>query len=267
MSDTTQTPGDTAVPAYPPVPRTVNLVVAAVGAQVFFLLLRSLGVLGFSDQLQRLLIKSNKDLKPSNKNRKPLNEYVFGSHDVLHDLHSLRVSYVWQGVILAIALLLLAFSLRRASTASVTRWALLIVMVITASPLQVIPPKGWPVLIQVGFVGSGLMSIAAIVLLFLPESRAYFHGINDVRRGEYAARSGATPGAPRPSLRSMFSPRPPQQRQGVSLDKSPARAERRVQQPGAKSKSRTEVDSVARGAQLARERAKAASKSRRTDTS
>jgi hypothetical protein len=267
VSDSTQTPDDAAVPAYPTVPRTVNLVIAAVGAQVFFLLLRSLGVLGFSDQLQRLLIKSNRDLKPSNKNRKPLNEYVFGSHDVLHDLHSLRVSYVWQGVILAVALLLLAFSLRRTSTASVTRWALLIVMVITASPLQVIPPHGWPVLIQVGFVGSGVMSILAIVLLFVPESRAYFHGINDVRRAEYAAKSGATPGAPRPSLRSMFAPRP---QQGVSLDKPGAKAtstSARAQQPGAKSKSRAEADAVARGAELARQRAKAASKSRRTDTS
>ena len=266
MSDTTETPDDAGVPAYPTVPRTVNLAIAAVAAQVFFLLVRSLAVLGFSDELQRLLIKSNKDLKNDNKNKKAVSEYVFGSHDVLHDLHSLRVSYVWQGAILAVALLLLAWSLRRASTASVTRWALLIVMVITASPLQVIPPHGWPVLIQVGFVGSGVASIAAIVLLFLPESRAYFHGINDVRRAEYQVKTGATAGAPRPTLRSMFAPRPAPG--GVSLDKPEAKAAReRVQQPGARAKSRSEAESVARGAQLARERAKAASKSRRTENS
>ena len=94
MSDTTETPDDAGVPAYPPVPRTVTLAIAAVGAQVFFLLVRSLAVLGFSDELQRLLIKSNKDLKNDNKNKKAVSEYVFGSHDVLHDLHSLRVSYV-----------------------------------------------------------------------------------------------------------------------------------------------------------------------------
>lgn len=273
MSDTTDTPdaadaADAAdAPAYPAVPRTIDLAIAAVGAQVFFLLVRSLGVLGFGGDLQRLLITSNRDLKATNKNRKPVNEYVFGSHDVLHDLHSLRVSYVWQGIILAVALLLLAWSLRRPSTASVTRWALLIVMVITASPLQIIPPHGWPVLIQVGFVGSGAMSIAAIVLLFMPQSRAYFNAINEVRRAGYQVRSGGTAAAPRPSLRSMFAPRPPAGG-GVSLDKPAAKSEPRdprVQQPGARSKSRAEADSVARGAQLARERAKAASKSRRTE--
>lgn len=262
MSDAIEMSDDAAAPAAAAPPRTVNLVIAAVAAQAFFLLVRVVAMFGFGDQLQRLLIKSNRDLKVTDKNRKPLDQYVFNSHPVLHDLHTLRINGLWQGIILALALVLLALSLRRPSTATVTRWALLIVMVITASPFQVIPAHGWPLLIQVALVASGLMSIVAIFMLFMPDSRAYFRAIGDARRAEYAARNGRAPmpAQDKPSLRSMLTGRPT-----VSLDKPAARDELRAAQRGARSKSRVEADAVARGAQLARERAKS-SKSRRTDS-
>src|SRR4051794_13520720 len=122
MSDPTATSDEAASPAYPAPPRTINLAIAAVCAQVFFLFVRVVGMFGYGDQLQDLLVKSNKDLKASNKNRKPLNEYVHGSHGVLHDLHTLRVNGLWQGAIIGVALLLLAWSLRRPGSATVTRW-------------------------------------------------------------------------------------------------------------------------------------------------
>ncbi|MDT4938379.1 MAG: hypothetical protein QOG80_2050, partial [Pseudonocardiales bacterium] len=153
-------------------------------------------------------------------------------------------------------------SLRRISTASVTRWALLVVMVLAGGPLQVIPSSGWPPFIQITLVLAGVAAIAAIVLLFLPDSRAYFRAVAALRRGQYVAKQGGAATAPRPTLRSMFAPKPAP----VSLDKPRARAEASAAARGAKSKSRTEAEAVARGAQLARERAKA-SKSRRTDSS
>jgi hypothetical protein len=132
-------------------------------------------------------------------------------------------------------------------------------MVITGSPFQIIPARGWPVPIQIALVAAGVMSLAAIVLLLLPESREYFRAIGDARRAEYAAKTGRGPAQPRPSLRSMLTAKPT-----VSLDKPEARDAARAQQRGARAKSRVESEAVARGAQLARERAKA-SKSRRTD--
>jgi hypothetical protein len=119
----------------------------------------------------------------------------------------------------------------------------------------------------VSLVLSGVASIVAIVLLFLPESRVYFRAVGDLRRAEFAAKHGATPPPARGSLGGLFRPRPPapatSRETGVSLDKH---AEAAGRPRAAKAKSRTEAEAIARGAQLARERAKA-SKSRRTEPS
>lgn len=249
-----------AKPAEPPKPpRTINLAIAAVCAEVVFLLIRAVSMLGFSDQLRSLLVDSN------NKAKKPTVPY--GPSQIADDLHKLRLNTVIQGAVVAVALLLLAFSLRRTSTASVTRWGLIVVMVLTGGPFALLPAHGLPIVPQVALVLSGVCSLAAIVALFLPDSRAYFKAISDARR----VASGREP-APARGLGALFQPRPPAQRKpmpasGVrSSAASRANAKMAAKSPaGTRAKTRADEAAVARGAALARSRAKS-SKSRRTES-
>jgi hypothetical protein len=248
---------DAEQPAERPVPpRTINLAIAAVCAQVVFLAIHTASMFGYTDQLGQLLRDSNA------KAKKPIKNY--DATQVAHDLHQIRVNGVWQGIIVAGALLLLAFSLRRMSTAGVTRWALIVVMVMTGGPLAVNPVHGLPIVPQVASMLAGVASIVAIVLLFLPESRKYFKAVAAVR----AAATGRQPRA----RGSLFAPRPRAERKpppASGLRSSAAsRAQAKVSNAsgtsGSRSKARAHEAAIAHGAELARSRAKA-SKSRRTE--
>jgi hypothetical protein len=253
VTDLTKSSDEPTPPEAPTLPRTVKLVIVAVCAEVFFSLIRAVSMFGYTGQLKRLLVDTNKDAKH------PKNPYT--TTDIANDLHSVRVNGLWQGIIVAVALLLLAYSLRKTATASVTRWALLIVMIMTGGPFTVIPAKGLPVVPQVALVLAGLASITAIVLLFMPDSRAYF-------KAQAAARSGASVAAgmpPRPGLGSLFRTR------GMATTRPQPAATKRAAKtspPGqsrtTKAKVRNDAEAIARGAELARRRAKA-SKSRRTE--
>jgi hypothetical protein len=249
---------DAEQPAERPVPpRTINLVIAAVCVQVAFLVAHIVSMFGYTSQLSELLKDSN------SKAKKPIANY--GPSQIADDLHRIRINGLWQGLVIAAALLLLAFSLRRVSTASVTRWALIVVMVMTGGPLAVNPVHGLPIVPQVASVLAGVASIVAIALLFVPESRKYFKAV-------IAFRMAATGRQPR-ARGSLFAPRPQGQRKpppASGLRSSAAsRAQAKVANPGAssgsRSKARAHEAAVARGAELARSRAKA-SKSRRSES-
>jgi hypothetical protein len=248
---------DAEQPAERPVPpRTINLAIAAVCLQVAFMAVHLVSMFGYTDQLSELLRESNQ------KAKKPVANY--GATQIADDLHRVRVNGLWQGLVVAGALLLLAFSLRRVSTASVTRWALIVVMVMTGGPLAVNPVRGLPIVPQVASVLAGVASIVAIALLFVPESRKYFKAC-------IAARTATTGRAPR-ARGSLFGPRPAGQRKPppASGPRSSAasRSQAKVANPGGSSGSRSKVRAqdaaIAHGAELARSRAKA-SKSRRTE--
>jgi hypothetical protein len=251
---------DAAQPAERPVPpRTINLAIAAVCVQVVFLAIHTASMFGYTDQLRQLLQDSNA------KAKKPVNPY--GPTQIAHDLHQIRVNGVWQGVIVAGALLLLAFSLRRTSTAGVTRWALIVVMVMTGGPLAVNPVHGLPIVPQLASVLAGVASIVAIVSLFLPESRKYFKAVSAAR----AAATGRQPRAAR-GLGSIFAPRPPVQRKpppasglrSSAASRAQAKVSDSARASGSRSKARAHEAAISHGAELARSRAKA-SKSRRTE--
>jgi hypothetical protein len=239
------------------VPRTINLVIAAIVLQVVFTLVRALSMFGYTGQLQRLLLKSNNDLKPADR------KVPYGPAQIADDLHRVRVNGLWTALVVCAALLVLAYTLRRTGTANVSRWALLIVMVTTGGPFSIVPAKGLPVVPQVSMVLAGIAAIAAIVLLFVPDSRDYFRAIAAQRRGPLAATPARAGAPPRPSLRSLLMP--PRQARGAADPASrrrPSASDLRTEARVAKAKQRSDADAVARGAELARARAKA-SKSRR----
>jgi hypothetical protein len=274
VSDTTKSSADSAKPTPPTPPRTINLAIAAVCAQVLFTMIRVASMYGYTDQLSALLVKSNRDAKH------PKNPY--GPSQIAHDLHQVRTNSLLQGLVVGVALLLLAYSLRR-SSAGITRWALLIVMVMTGGPFSIIPARGFPVVPQTMAVLAGAASIVTIVMLFMPDSRQYFRAVSTRRTGA-TVEAGA---APRPSLLgSLLRPQPRSQPTAKALTaKAPTAKAPTAKAPTAKTpmgreaaepanlpapskvtkaKGRADAEAVARGAELARSRAKA-SKSRRTE--
>jgi hypothetical protein len=232
-----------------PRPRTVTAATAAVGALIVLSLAEAVSMFGFTAQLSDLFAKNNA------KASKPKNPY--GPSQIAHDLHQYRVSTLVQALVVALAMSFLVVAIRRVRSASVARWALIVVMVLTSGLGGLIPINGLPALANVLRALMGLASLAAIVLLLLPESSRYFK----------ACKAALNPAGapPRPGLRDLFAPRPPAGAQQPSPAETPE--ETPASKPAAaRSKAKTRVDeaAVAKGADLARNRAKA-SKSRRTE--
>jgi hypothetical protein len=245
-------------------PRTIDYACIALGVTALALVVRGLSMLGFTNELQQFLINSNNNAKDK---KKP--NYV--RDHLAADLHALRQGTLLMGVVIAIALTLLIFAVRRVRTASGSRWAMLIVMLFTSLPFYIVPISGFPTVPKVAGVLVGAAAIAALLLVFLPKpSQQYFRDCRD------AALPPELRGQPRPGL---FGPR--RQRPGLAGPGGRAAAARATQNTKAASvrtaeaqnhpvgstksraKVRSDADAVARGADLARSRAKA-SKSRRT---
>jgi hypothetical protein len=228
------------------------------------MVLRAILLQGSTGQLQKFLIHAN---STAGDKKKP--NYV--ADHLSADLHALRQGALLMGVVIALALVLIIFALRRVRTASPSRWAMLIVLLFTELPFYVLPVSGFPMGARVAGVVVGAASILAILLIFIPKpSQQYFR----------ACKEAATPpelrGQPRPSL---FGPR--RQRPGLAgpggraaagratqnARTAPARTQSEAPEESGPSKARAKVrsdsEAVARGAELARSRAKA-SKSRRT---
>jgi hypothetical protein len=242
-------------PARIPAPPTINYACAALIVIAVAAVVRGLALLGSTSQLQSFVVDAN------NRAKTPKSPY--GPDQIAADVHSLRQGTLLMGAVIAVVLVLLTFAMRRARTASGTRWAMVIVMLFTSLPFYVIPISKFPMLPNVAGVLIGVASIAAIVLVFLLKpSQQYFR----------ACREASLPperrGQPRPSL---FGPRRP--RAGLAGPGGRAAAARAASEqtdvvrpgsaPKARAKVRADADAVARGAELARSRAKA-SKSRKT---
>jgi hypothetical protein len=245
-------------------PRTIDLACAALGVTIGALVLRGLLLLGYTGTLQNYLISVNR------KADKPKKHYGVGSSALNADLHQLRQATLVNVAVVAVALLLLIFALRRTRSASGSRWALLIVVVFTQLPAYVIPISGgWPAVPQAFGVLAGIASIAALVLVFVKPSMQYFRTC----RESYLPPDRLN--QPRPGLASLFGPRPPRTAparggattRGFAATRPENTANPAAAKPAAgkaKAKVRADAEAVSRGAELARSRAKA-SKSRRSE--
>ena len=235
-----------------PTPSTIDYACAALIAVAVGVVVRALGLLGSTGTLETFVKTANA------KAKKPKNPYT--AHQIANDIHALRQGTLIEAAVITVAVLLLVVALRRVRSASGTRWALLIMLVLTSLPFYVVPISGFPAIPKIAGVVVGLASVAALLLIFVPPaSQKYFRD----------CREANTPpelrGQPRPGL---FGPRRPREPRGMSalgraaaggaVPNRPAKAAK------ARSKVRSEADAVAHGAELARSRAKAAGKSRRT---
>lgn len=230
-------------------PNTINYAVAALGALIVLSLAEAASLFGFTDEFSKLLKDSNA------KAKKPKSPY--GPAEISHDLHQFRIGQLVQTIVVGLALVFLIVALRRVRSAGVARWALIVVMVLTNGPVALIPVSGLPGLPTVLRVLIGAASLTAIVMLFLPASSKYFRDCKAASVPEGAA--------PRPSLRDMFSPRAAAAGASAGAGSAPAQPPANPSAPKAKAKTRVDEAAAAKGAELARARAKA-SKSRRTES-
>jgi len=245
-----------------PTPRTIDLACLAIALAAVGTLVRGLLLLGSTSTLHTYLVNNNN--KAGSKKKTP-----YGPDQINADIHSLRQGTLIMGVVIAVALALLVYAVRRARSASGSRWALLILMLFTSLPFYVVPITGFPGAVNVAGVIVGVASIAAILLIFVPPpSQKYFRDCRE------ASLPPERRGQPRPSLFGPRRPRPGSADPGPGGGRAAAgraaseRAKDEAVRPGGTSKARAKVrsdaDAVARGAELARARAKATTKSRRT---
>jgi cytochrome c oxidase subunit IV len=232
--------------------RSIDLLCGGMLLTGLAMLVQGLTTLGSSAAFSKII---HDNIVKSNKNKVPKDI----ASQVTSQLHNFRLSTIIQGLLFLAILTLMAYMVRRPRTASGARWATVIVIVLTRAPFSVIPQKGLPPAYEAVTVFLGVVSLATLVLLFVPASAAYFR----------AARASITPAgaAPRPGgFGSLFGPRrPPVRAAAGTATSSPAPATGAGDGPGAvakppsraKAKVRADAEAVARGADLARTRAKA----------
>lgn len=237
----------------PPRPRMIDFVVYALGLQVIFGFGIALGLHLSTSTFTTWIYQHVK-----NPDTKKLYDPAVASDRsaVAGIVRNQQNGALIGAIVFGLALVFLAVALRRYRSANVARWAIVIVMVLTQRPFYVIPVAGWSPLAKVSSVIVGAAAIATIVLLFLPESRRWFK----------ACRAAMTPAGatPRPGLGSLFAGRFAPQAAAPSTPSTPTASSRAAGAPRPKAKTRVDEAAVARGAELARNRAKA-SKSRKTD--
>jgi hypothetical protein len=239
-------------PDVPKVPttRTIDLTAVAGGLLALALWVRGLGLLGHQSALLKYAAHVNATAKKPDKN-----------FDAANYVHGVRLSAFVTAAILTVVVALLVWAMRRTRSASVSRWGVLIFLVLLGVPYSVIPAWGLPFVAQAAGVASGAAAILMIVLVFLPPSTKYFR----------ECREAMTPpelrGQPRPGLGSLFKPRPPAGGAAGARTNSTRPATARPAKPAAskaKAKVRSDAEAIARGAELARTRAKT-SKTRRPE--
>jgi hypothetical protein len=201
---------------------------------------------------------------PTKKPKKPL------TPKQIHDqVSSIPGSQLVASIVVLLAVSLVAWSIWKGRYWA--RWAVLAIWVLssftgTLAGLNSLfaVTASIPNAFKLGAAGSAAFMLAAVVLVMLPTSGRYF------ALGKPASARGAAP------RRGLFAPRPspasaPARERSAGRAPATTRAARVAADEAAaadrsRTKKRTSAASVAKGADLARTRAKAASKSRRTES-
>lgn len=261
MSDPTSKParkvslgkGDDAA-ADTPAPARPNTVLLAIGA----LILSGVGAVAAGASLYgvRGWIRYRLE-NPSPKPKKPLT-----AKQIDDQVASFPTQQLVSGIVVLLAVSLIAWSVWRgrywARWAVIGLWVLCSLTNTPASFNSVFAiGESLPIGFKVPLALSGLALLVAVVMVMLPAS------------GRYFARSKPVPAAGAPARRGLFAPRtppPPRARAATTRPEAAVAANDPATPPRARTKKRADTQSVAKGAELARTRAKAAGKSRRTES-
>lgn len=246
-------------------PRTVRLAIAAIIAEVVLGVGYAVLAWPAAHTLRNLVHKAN--LKQKHPKAECNHGLPKGCLNLDKTVHAIQVQGLITSLVVGAAILILIPRLRRGNRSGRTIYVAIALFAgllgYVGSPVALTALiAGGPGAQRVVAILAALASVLAIVALFLRESQEYIN--------ERSPRPAGALG-PRPGLGGLF--RPPGPRQPAErvpgMRTNPRRGEQRAEppasRPAARSKSRQDADSIARGAQLARNRAKA-SKSRRTDS-
>jgi len=245
-----------------PIPVTVKGAMAGLALTIVGAAVRAISIHSASDKtLGVILTHSNAHAK------KPKSHYIPGDKTFDKDLHTLHSAYTPLAFIAGLIAILLILGLRTPRYASATRWFVIVLMLYpTGSLFGAFSPFGFPGLAQAGGIAITVGALGAILLNLLPQSAAYFAACRDATMTPERRAAAAS----RPKL---FGPRQPMGSRQAPARQAPgsrsASAAARQASAGAaggkaKAKARNDAEAIARGAELARNRARA-SKSRRTD--
>jgi hypothetical protein len=177
------------------------------------------------------------------------------------EAHRVPSSQVIASAVLLLALIFLAVNVWRGR--SWTRWGVILMWVLatftgTLAGLSSLVSIGAsiPLALKVPSAISAALLVVAAIAVMRPSARAYL----DFGRPERPARPGRGGGLFGPRFPARTTPTSPATK-GVDLSKGVDN----VQRPGVTEKKRADAEAIAKGAALARSRAKAASKSRRME--
>jgi hypothetical protein len=245
-------------------PRSIITALYGIGVQLLFAAVAAVLAWPLADELRTEIIKANN--KATGKDHKVLCsvQQVKGCLNVDSTLHSLQIRTLL-GTIFVTAVLIYAATriYRGVRTGRTIYIAVSIVgglfIGFGGSPLAIASAfASGPAAPRVVQAIAGFASVAVIVLLFRPDATQFFAA----RSPRPAAAAGRPAG-----LGGLFRPGPPRERKPAPTtgvrSTAASRAEARLDKV-AKAKSRNDAEAIARGAELARSRAKAA-KSRRSE--
>lgn len=271
-------------------PRSIGIALYAIYAQLAFAVAYAILSWPLGNQLRKSIIDSNNKAKP----RKTLCEVqrVAGCLDVNKTVHTVQIETAVGTALVGFVLVLMVQRIRRGTRSGRTFYIAASVLGalvgFAGSPISLLSvASSGPAIPRVVSTLAAVSSVVAIVMLFRSDSQGFF----DLKSPRPARGAAGAPGsagaagaagAARPGLGALFRPRPLADtklpasgkagvggKPGVN-GKRPAAAptgsaaDPRAAGRLAKAKSRNDAEAVARGAAMARNRARA-SKSRRTD--
>lgn len=240
------------------------LVVYAIGIQVVFAIATAIGAWALTSKLRSELITSNN--KATGKNKKelcnPPSHHVNNCLDVHQSVHNYQVQSTIGTAIVLVAIVLTVIRIRRGIRTGRTMYIVACILGtfigFFGSPLALSAAfGGFPAAMRVTQTVAAVASIAAIIMLFRPESQRYF----DARSPKVAVAGGARRGG---LFGGMFQPPAPRERKPPAGRGPASSAASRAEVRLAKSKSRNDPEAIARSEAEARNRARS-SKSRRTE--
>lgn len=268
MTDLTKaaTSGTADAPGPGTPPRSIVVALYAAGLQLICAALYAVVAWPLRNQLRSSIVTAN------NKLKKPKvycgTPRVKGCLDVNASVHTLQVETAIVTVLVSVALVLILQRVRRGIRSGRTLYMVTSVVGglvgFAAGPLSLLAAAAsGPAIPRVLSTGGAAACVIAVFMMFRPDSQKFFA----IKSPSPAA------GQQRPGLGGLFSPRPRPQAGSAPkrLGEKPvpgsgvrSTAASRAQARAVKSKTRNDAESIARGAAVARDRAKA-SKSRRTE--
>jgi hypothetical protein len=201
----------------------VKYAVWTIAMQIVLTLITAALLWGYTSQLGKFLIKTNHDLKSTDKNKRPEGTYTVGSAQLIKDLHDYRVAGTRNAILITVLFLIASYAIWRGL--SLAKWLYIVGAVFFCIGGIFTVGSSLPLIVRVLSFLVALSVIAAAALLLLPRSAVFFAAAKAARVPPARAGAAGATGAARPGgLRGLFAPPPPRQPRPAPIKSSAGRA-------------------------------------------